>query len=77
MATTSPAWMDRAACTSRPDLDWFDLDCNLQPCLEVCITCPVADDCLDYAIAHQAEHGMWGGEWGYRLQGYLRDGRAA
>ena len=66
--------MDRAACRHRPDLDWFDLDCNLEACLNVCVTCPVADACLAYAIKHKADEGMWGGEWGYRLRHYLRQG---
>ena len=68
-------WMDQAACRQRPDLDWFDLDCYLMPCLEVCANCPVADECLDYAIKNEAHEGLWGGEWGYRLGGYIRAGR--
>ena len=65
-------WMDQAACRQRPDLDWFDLDCNLKSCLEICMTCRVADDCLDYAIQHTITEGLWGGEWGYRLMQYVR-----
>ena len=64
-------WIDYAACRERPDLDWFDLDCNLMPCLEVCATCRVADECLAYAIRHRMRDGLWGGEWGYRLAAYL------
>jgi len=67
--------MDRAACRHRPDLDWFDLDCNLEACLNVCVTCPVADECLDYAIRHSCYEGLWGGEWGYRLRDLIRQGR--
>jgi hypothetical protein len=67
-------WLQRAACRRRPDLDWFDLDCNLEPCLQVCVTCTVADDCLDYAIEYNCREGMWGGEWGYRLAAYIRAG---
>jgi hypothetical protein len=60
-------WMNRASCLNHPDLDWFDLDCYLYACLEVCATCPVADECLDYAVRHDIREGLWGGEWGYRL----------
>jgi hypothetical protein len=67
--------MDDAACRQRPDLDWFDLDCNLEACLHVCLTCQVADDCLNYAIDIGAIDGLWGGEWGYRLLRYTRPGR--
>ena len=67
-------WMDDAACRHRPDLDWFDLDCNLEACLHVCLTCPVGDECLDYAVRNNLTEGVWGGEWGYRLQGYIDQG---
>ncbi len=73
MATTN--WMDRAACRLRPDLDWFDLDCQLQACIDVCAECPVGDECLDYAIQIDARDGVWGGEWGYRLYAYVKQGR--
>jgi hypothetical protein len=68
-------WIDHAACRQRPDLDWFDLDCYLMPCLEVCMTCPVADECLYYAIKTDAREGIWGGEWGYRLAMHIDEGR--
>ncbi len=68
-------WRDDAACATRPDLDWFDLDCYLQPALKVCTTCPVAAECLDYAIRHNCYDGLWGGEWGYRLASKIRQGR--
>jgi hypothetical protein len=68
-------WRDYAACADRPDLDWFDIDCNLQACLQVCSTCPVADPCLAYAVKHQLTDGLWGGEWGYRLLQYVKAGR--
>jgi WhiB family redox-sensing transcriptional regulator len=69
-------WMKQAACLNRDDLDWFDLDCTLQACLAVCATCPVADDCLDYAVRHECGEGVWGGEWGYRLGVLIRQGGA-
>jgi hypothetical protein len=67
-------WIQEAACRLRPDLDWFDLDCNLEACLTVCVTCKVADECLDYAVRHNCREGLWGGEWGYRLSKYIREG---
>jgi hypothetical protein len=68
MTGTNPhVWLDRAACIQRPDLDWFDVDCNLEACLNVCRTCPVTTECLDEAIALETTDGVWGGYWGYRL----------
>ena len=75
MTGTRHAWQENAACKDRPDLDWFDLDCNLQSALKVCMTCPVADDCLDYAIRHNCYAGLWGGEGGYRLRDLITPGR--
>ena len=61
-------WMSRAACSGRDDLDWFDLDCGLKEALAVCHACPVMTDCLNYAIKHDLDDGVWGGVYGYRLR---------
>ena len=74
MAGTDMEWIERAACRQRPDLDWFDLDCGLEPAHMVCVQCPVADECLEYAIRHDCRDGLWGGEWGYRLKQYIKEG---
>ena len=68
MAAGDHRWMEHAACRDRPDLDWFDLDCYLHAVLAVCAICPVGDRCLEYAIEHELRDGVWGGEWGYRLE---------
>ncbi len=65
MAGTS--WRLEAACATRTDLDWFDVDCNLAACLEVCRTCTVSERCLDEARQIDATDGIWAGVWGYRL----------
>lgn len=31
------------------------------PARAICNRCPVRQDCLDHAIEHREEHGMWGG----------------
>ena len=72
MAGTS--WRERAACARRTDLDWFDLDCNLEACLNVCVTCPVADHCLDEAARIDAHDGIWGGLAGGSLRALRRKG---
>jgi WhiB family transcriptional regulator, redox-sensing transcriptional regulator len=69
-------WLNHAACAGRDDVDYFDLDCYLQAALELCVTCPVADHCLDYAIRHGITEGVWGGAWGSELLGMVsRPGR--
>jgi WhiB family redox-sensing transcriptional regulator len=29
--------------------------------LKICATCPVCRECLDYALEHHIDHGVWGG----------------
>jgi hypothetical protein len=72
---TAGEWRDLAACTNHPHLDWFDVECNLYECLRICVNCPVADECLAYAVRHECFEGVWGGEWGYRLGVLIRQGR--
>lgn len=38
----------------------------------MCVGCPVAQHCLDYALAHSIEYGVWGGCSQRRIQRILR-----
>ncbi len=64
-----PAWMARAACAGmhpetfhphggrgRP----LDLDV-INAALAICARCPVRTECLEHAITHREDHGIWGG----------------
>lgn len=55
-------WMEEAACLGS-DADFFPtMNGKLaQPAKALCARCPVWEDCLDYAIAAQERHGIWGG----------------
>jgi hypothetical protein len=68
-------WRSRAACARRPDLNWFDIDCCLEACLDVCRSCPETDTCIAEAITVDADEGVWGGLWGYGLRVAVRAGR--
>ena len=64
-----PAWMARAACAGMhpetfhpherrgqpPDLD------AINTALATCARCPVRAECLEYALTHREDHGIWGG----------------
>ncbi len=55
-------WQSRALCAqSDPDL-WFpDQGGQVRTPKQVCARCPVRADCLDYALANDERHGVWGG----------------
>jgi len=65
-------WRDRAACRDVPteianlffpgDARGADDDHRYDPLARaLCAGCPVRADCLDHAISHGEEYGMWGG----------------
>lgn len=57
-------WVDDAACrTVDPELFWPETNDGrrAQEAQEVCMSCPVMDKCLDYAIDTNQNQGIWGG----------------
>jgi WhiB family redox-sensing transcriptional regulator len=67
-----PAWYAQAACRGRdPNLWHAAEDAGKSSiagqrkahaeALAVCDSCPVVDDCLQYALAQPERHGVWGG----------------
>ena len=60
--TTPPEWMSHGLCAEvDPDL-WFpETGESNREAKALCRRCPVRDDCLDYALAHDARFGIWGG----------------
>lgn len=65
-ALNAQEWRTRAACRLLPDdqtfIFWPGLGdhVTLEAARTVCRSCPVAQDCLDWALAN-GEHGVWGG----------------
>lgn len=62
VAPVDTAWMDRAACRGCDPNLWFPErgeDTSLAKA--VCASCPVAERCLDYALALGEKNGIWGG----------------
>lgn len=66
MADNNMTWVRQAACRScsTPKADWYaepgtpEQRCAINICFGVC---PVRSQCLDYAIATEERHGVWGG----------------
>jgi len=56
------AWMLRAKCRGVDPAEFFPSDGVGVECAQrVCGGCPVQSECLEYALEHRIEHGVWGG----------------
>ncbi len=65
-----PAWQKHAACADPPPgVDWFpergpglpDPKAVVARAREVCASCPVSSECLEYALSDPTLQGVWAG----------------
>lgn len=55
-------WMSEGKCRELPPAVFFPSDgLGVQAAQRICAECPVAHECLEYALAHRIDHGVWGG----------------
>lgn len=57
-------WTRRAACRDQPHDWWFPEDrvgINEQRAKDICGTCPVRSECLEFALTTGQQYGIWGG----------------
>lgn len=55
-------WQDKAACKSYPPHIFFPAEAkNDVRAKQVCASCLVRPECLQYALARPEEYGVWGG----------------
>jgi len=60
----NPNWRDQALCQGcDPELFFPDVGSSWMATIakQICEQCPVTVQCLDYAITHFEQHGIWGG----------------
>jgi len=56
------AWMLHARCRGVTPAEFFPSDgTGVESAQRVCDGCPVRLECLEYALTHRIEHGVWGG----------------
>ena len=56
------AWMVEARCRGASPSEFFPSDgIGVELAQNVCDGCPVRAECLEYALDHRIEHGVWGG----------------
>lgn len=63
MSEPRSSWSVRGACSVDPTPFMQDpmLPIDVRRCKEICGLCPVAKQCLAYAIANDERYGIWGG----------------
>jgi WhiB family redox-sensing transcriptional regulator len=58
----APEWMDRGIChQTDPEAFFPEKGGSTREAKSVCATCPVAAECLDYALDNDERFGIWGG----------------
>lgn len=58
------SWRDVAACARRSDVDFFvspEDAVGVGRAMAVCASCPVARECLAFAVETNQPDGIWGG----------------
>ena len=59
---TTPDWMRHAVCAGcDPELFFPERGGDSNTPKAICRTCPVRQDCLNWALDHHEIHGVWGG----------------
>ncbi len=62
MSTRNLDWQADAACrTIDTDLFFPASEAEAAPALAICATCPVRQECLEWALATRQHDGVWGG----------------
>jgi WhiB family redox-sensing transcriptional regulator len=62
-----PTWFSKAACRGAPiEMFFLERGCSKhdsQPARDICSSCPVQPECLEYAVTQPEAHvrGIWGG----------------
>lgn len=57
-------WREAGACRDMPEIDFFPASEDLtaiRRAQAVCSSCPVQDECLNYALDTNQSEGIWGG----------------
>lgn len=58
----SDEWKLEGNCREYPPDVFFPSDgVGVEKARRICLTCPVATICLNYALDEKIEHGVWGG----------------
>lgn len=60
--TPLTSWMAEGNCRAHPPSTFFPSDgVGVDRARKICATCTVKEPCLEYALEHRVDHGVWGG----------------
>lgn len=72
------AWMLRGICRGADTREFFPSNgLGVEAAQRICRGCPVQDECLEYALLHRIEQGVWGGASERERRRILRSRRRA
>ena len=55
-------WMVNGNCCHHPPSTFFPSDgVGVEVARRICADCPVREECLEHALRHRIDHGVWGG----------------
>jgi WhiB family transcriptional regulator, redox-sensing transcriptional regulator len=61
MSEFETEWMARGLCRDHPPELFFPSDgVGVEVAKRICVECPVRQQCLEYALEHRIDHGVWG-----------------
>ncbi|HWS46724.1 MAG TPA: WhiB family transcriptional regulator [Acidimicrobiia bacterium] len=71
------SWMAQARCRGTSPGEFFPSESKgVIAAQRMCAECPVAKECLEYALEHRIEQGVWGGKSERQRRLILRKRRA-
>ena len=72
------AWMLHSRCRGADTREFFPSNgLGVEAAQRVCQGCPVREECLEYALLHRIEQGVWGGASERERRRILRSRRRA
>ena len=71
-------WMAAGLCSDKPPSLFFPSDgVGVEVAKKICAECPSKEPCLEYALSHRIDHGVWGGTSERQRRRILKARRAA
>jgi len=62
LAKPTPDWFDDGLCAQTdPEVFFPEKGGSTKDAKQVCMACPIRDECLEYALSHEERFGIWGG----------------